>query len=117
MQKIIKWGILGTGYIAHKFATSLKKANNAELISIGSRNENTAILFANEFNIPNVHSSYESLAKDKDVDIIYIASLNTQHKQHTLLCLNNNKNVLCEKPFCININEANEMIKTACFII
>ncbi|MBI4976118.1 MAG: Gfo/Idh/MocA family oxidoreductase [Spirochaetes bacterium] len=112
-MKRIRWGILGTGKIAHKFATAMAQAKNVELIAVGSRQESTAKAFADEFKIPHRHASYEALVRDTDVDAIYVASLNTQHKDHTILCLNAGKAVLCEKPFALNTRETEAMIQTA----
>jgi predicted dehydrogenase len=110
MQKV-RWGILGTGFMAHQFARALQQTNNVEIVAVGSRNENTATAFANEFNIPNIHFSYETLVNDKNVDIVYIALLNNHHADYTLLSLNSGKHVLCEKPFAISAEEAKAMVK------
>ena len=113
MSNKIRWGILGTGRIAGAFATGLQKVHDAELRAVGSRTIDSAQNFAAKFNIPNVHSGYENLAQDEDVDIIYIATPHTLHKDNTILCLENGKAVLCEKPFTINAREAEEVIKLA----
>ena len=62
----IKWGILSTGWIAHKFATALQVVNNSELYAVGSRNIQTAKKFAGEFNIPKAYGSYQELVSDPD---------------------------------------------------
>ncbi len=109
-MKKIRWGILGTGIIAHKFASDLKLVENAELIAVGSRSVESGKTFANEFEIPLSFGSYENLAKCDEIDIVYIATPNNLHHPNTLLCLNNGKAVLCEKPFALNENQAFEMI-------
>lgn len=112
-DKIIKWGILGPGSISKKFAEGLQAVPDAKIMAVGSRQKNRARAFANDFNIPNAHGSYEDLVADPEVDVIYIGTPHNFHKAHTLLCLNAGKHVLCEKPFAINTAEAEEMVKTA----
>lgn len=112
-MKKIRWGILGTGTIAHKFAADLKFVEHAELVAVGSRSLENAKSFAKEFDLPLSFGSYEELAKCIDVDIVYIATPNNLHYPNTLLCLNNAKAVLCEKPFALNEKQASEMIELA----
>ncbi len=109
----IRWGILGTGRIAGDFATGLAAESDAEIVAVGSRAQHTADEFADRFAIPNRHPTYDALAADPDVDIIYIATPHTLHKENTISCLNAGKAVLCEKPFAINSAEAQEMIDCA----
>ncbi len=112
-HKKIKWGIIGTGKIAHTFATALKDVDNTELYAIGSRNMESAKKFAGEFNAPKAYDSYEEVAKDSSVDVIYVATPHNLHYENTMMCLNNNKNVLCEKPFGVNGKEVRGMIAKA----
>jgi predicted dehydrogenase len=109
----IRWGILGCGRIARKFAADLRLVADAELTAIASRNKETLELFAKDFPCKHLHNSYEALAANNQVDVIYIATPHSHHYEHTLLCLNHNKAVLCEKAFAINSRQAAEMIKTA----
>lgn len=113
MEKKIRWGILGCGNIAKKFASDLQYVEGSELIAAGSRNQATADEFSAAFSIPHSHGSYEALVNDDDVDVIYIASPHGLHHPHTLLCLQNKKAVLCEKAFAINSRQAEEMIAAA----
>ncbi len=113
MSKIIRWGILGSGNIAHKFASDLKWVKDARLIAIGSRTKHSADNFAKEFNLPYSHDSYEALVANREVDVIYIATPHSFHYENTLLCLNNGKAVLCEKAFAINYSQAKQMIDLA----
>ena len=109
----IRWGILGCGRIARKFAADLRLVDDAALIAIASRNKETLELFAKDFPCKHLHNSYDALVANNEVDIIYVATPHSHHYEHTMLCLNHNKAVLCEKPFAINSRQANEMIKTA----
>lgn len=108
-----RWGILGTGRIAGDFATGLAAEVGATVVAVGSRTQETADRFADRFEIPNRHPTYDALAADPDVDIIYIATPHPLHKENTISCLRAGKAVLCEKPFAINSGEAQEMIDCA----
>jgi predicted dehydrogenase len=110
---MIKWGILGAGNIARKLAADIALVENAKLVAVGSRTRENATQFAKEFSIAHVHDSYESLAKNPDVDVIYVATPHSHHHENTLMCLENNKAVLCEKAFAVNHRQANEMVEKA----
>lgn len=112
-MRIIRWGILGAGRIARKFASDLRLAENCELMAIGSRSQQSADEFNKEFPVQYCHYSYEELAQNPEVDVIYIATPHNLHYENTLLCLQHNKAVLCEKPFAMNSRQAIEMIKLA----
>ena len=109
----IRWGILGCGRIARKFAADLHLVADAELTAIASRNKEKLELFAKDFPCKHLHNSYEALASNNDVDVIYVATPHSHHYEHTMLCLNRDKAVLCEKAFAINSRQATEMIRTA----
>ena len=109
----IRWGILGCGKIARKFAHDLALAPGSELVAAGSHDGRSAKAFAQEFPVKKVHSSYQSLVEDKDVDVIYVATPHGLHHEHTLLCLKHRKAVLCEKAFALNQQQALEMIGMA----
>ncbi len=113
MNKIYKWGIMGPGTIAHKFANDLKLLPNAQLYAIGSRSLERAGKFASRYDAEKAYGSYEELAKDPEVDIVYIATHHVYHYPNTLLCLNNGKAVLCEKPLAINQKQCSVMLETA----
>jgi predicted dehydrogenase len=109
----IRWGILGTGFIAKTFASALSGMQNAEIQAVGSRYKDTAEGFAKAFNAKRAYAGYEALACDPEVDVIYISSPHSCHAEHTLLCLKAGKAVLCEKPLAINATQAEVMIRTA----
>ncbi len=113
MVEKIRWGILGTGAIAAKLAEGLAILSEAELVAVGSRSRASAESFAARFNVPHRHASYEALAADPAVDVVYVATPHPFHKENSLLCLEAGKAVLCEKPFTINAAEAEAVIATA----
>lgn len=110
---MIRFGIIGAGSIARKFATDIKVVPNASLVAVASRNLEKAIEFASEFNIENAFGSYEELAKSNLIDAVYIATPHNFHKEQSILFLNNQKHVLCEKPLAINQEEVFEMQEVA----
>ena len=109
-MEFIRWGILGCGRIARKFAADLALVTDAKLMAVGARQLENAKAFAKDFPASRVHGSYEDLVKDPDVDVIYVASPHALHHEHTLLCLEHKKAVLCEKAFAINRRQAKEMV-------
>jgi predicted dehydrogenase len=113
MVKKYKWGILAPGKMSAKFTKGLQVLENAELFAVGSRDIGRAKKFAKEYGFKKYYGSYEELAKDTELEIIYVASPHSFHHEHTLLCLKNNKNVICEKAFALNYREVEEMISEA----
>jgi len=109
MSDTIRWGIVGTGFIAHQFARGLAVLSDARLLAVASRTKESADKFAEEFGVTHRHVGVKQLAENENVDVVYIATPNPMHKGNTLRCLNGGKAVLCEKPFCINASEATEM--------
>lgn len=112
-KRKVKWGIISTGRIAKKFAEALKFVQNSELYAVASRTQESAQIFANEFEVPKAYSSYHELMKDPHVDVVYIGTPHNLHFQNTMDALDNGKHVLCEKPFAINYNEVSVMINKA----
>jgi predicted dehydrogenase len=112
-MKSIRWGILGPGKIAQKFASAFEFVPEAQLIAIASRDENRATAFADTFHVPKIYSDYEQLVADKEIDVIYVATPHPFHYRQTLLCLHHNKAVLCEKPMTMNLRQADELIRVA----
>jgi predicted dehydrogenase len=113
MKGPIRWGILGTGWIANEFAQGLAQLSDAELVAVGSRTIESAQCFGAQHRVPHRHGSYQALANDADVDVIYVATPNPLHREHSLLCLESGKPVLCEKPFALNAREAEDVIQFA----
>src|SRR5512139_238524 len=113
MENKIKWGIISTGHISKKFATALALLSEAELVAVASRDLETARDFAGSFNIPKAYASYEELAADPEIEVVYIGTPHTFHYENSIMCMQKGKAVLCEKAFAINAAEAREMVKVA----
>jgi len=113
MTDTIRWGILGPGSIAKKFAEGLLAVPGARLVAVGSRDGARGAAFAQAHGGVRAHGSYEALAADPEVDVVYVASPHSGHAEHTLLCLNHGKAVLCEKPFAVNAAQGRRMVECA----
>jgi len=105
---MIKWGVIGLGNMAQKFASSIKETDNAKLIAISSLNSEKLKVFKNNFKIDKklVFNNYNDLVKCDEIDAVYIATLNNTHLDLIKMCAENKKNILCEKPMSLNIEEA-----------
>lgn len=109
----IRFGIVGTGNIAHRFAEAIKNVPQAELTAVASRAKENAELFGNEFDVPYRFGSYEAMAKSDVIDVAYIAVPHSSHAECSILMMTNGKHVICEKPLAVNTAEVEEMIKSA----
>ncbi len=109
----IRWGILGCGKIASKFASDLSLSDTGFLNGCASRNGENAEKFAQKYQIPHYFNDYFALAYSPEVDAIYIATPHSHHFEHTALCLNAGKAVLCEKPLTVNHSLASQLINLA----
>ena len=96
-----------------KFTKGLQLLDNVELYAVGSRDISRAKQFADDFGFKKYYGSYEELASDPDLDVVYIASPHSHHYEHTLLCLSNKKAVLCEKALALNSREVQGMINAS----
>ena len=87
MAREIKWGILGLGKIAHKFAQDLQLVEGCSLDAVASSELVRAQAFASKYNIGQAYGDYTALFEDEAIEILYIASLNQDHYPHTLKAL------------------------------
>ena len=113
MNKKVNWGILGLGKIAKKFAEDLQLSSTSILYGVASREIHKAKAFSHTHNSIKYYGSYEALVNDPEIDIIYIATPHTFHFEHAMMCLKNNKAVLCEKPMGVNAHQEKIMIEEA----
>jgi len=109
----VRWGIVGTGAIARLFASDLRFALGAQLVAVGSRDIARARVFADSFDVSRAYGSYRALIDDAEVDVVYIATPNSQHHGLAIAALEAGKAVLCEKPFTLNAHEAREVVQVA----
>ncbi|MGV9555266.1 Gfo/Idh/MocA family protein [Streptomyces sp. NPDC003401] len=109
----VRWGILATGGIAAAFTADLIDLPDAEVVAVASRTEDSARAFAERFGIPRAYGDWETLAKDADIDVVYVATPHSAHRAAAGLCLEAGRDVLCEKPFTLNLREAAELVALA----
>lgn len=106
-------GILGSGGIAHTMARTVAGMKNAVVAAVGSRSLESAQRFASEFGIEKAYGSYEQLAQDETLDLIYIATPHSRHFEDCMLCVESGRNVLCEKAFTANAAQAEKVFEAA----
>ena len=107
----LRWGIIGTGSIAKTFARVLAASTCGDLIAVGSRSQESADAFGNEFDVSHRHATYQELLANPEVDAIYISTPHPLHAQNTIAAARAGKHVLCEKPLAMNLSQAQTMVE------
>ena len=110
MPRTVRWGVLGLGNIAKKFADDIKLVPDCKLEAVASSDIARAKNFANIYKVNRFYDNYDDLFKDSEVDIIYIASLNNNHYKHSVNAIKHSKAVLCEKPLAINESQVKDLV-------
>ena len=113
MDKKIRFGVIGTNNITDWVIAGARQDKRFELTAVCSRTQERADEFAAKHNIPHTFTSLEEMAQSDLVDAIYIATPNYMHARQSIVCMENGKHVLCEKPFASNAAEAKAMIEAA----
>lgn len=106
MDTPLRWGILGTGNIARRFATELQASRTGRLVAVGSRSPEGAERFAGHCRVSRAHGSYEALLADPEVDVVYISTPHPSHAEWSIKAARAGKHILCEKPMTMNATEA-----------
>lgn len=112
-MEVLKIGIMGTGRIASLLAETMVQMPEVCLYGVASRSLEKAEEFAARYSIKKAYGSYEELAADSGIQLIYIATPHSEHYSNARLCLEHGKHVLCEKSFAANYSQAKEMIDLA----
>jgi predicted dehydrogenase len=112
-MRVYNWGIIGAGSIARKFAEDLKLLPRARLRAVASRSTGRASAFAGEFKVPVSYDSWDGMAGDPGIDIVYVATHHPFHFENARTCLEAGKAVLCEKPFTMNRRELDQLVRIA----
>ena len=108
-----RWGILATGHIAATFVEDLRLLPDAEVVAVGSRSLATAHTFAGRHGIPRAYGSWQELAADADIDVVYVATPHAAHYDAAMTCLSAGRAVLCEKPITLDRAGGKELVDTA----
>ncbi|MFZ1577815.1 MAG: Gfo/Idh/MocA family oxidoreductase [Nostocoides sp.] len=109
----LRWGVLGTGWIAEKFAIALQRNTTQQVYAVGSRSRVGAQAFAARVGAPTAYGSYEALVSDPRVDVVYVATPHNYHHAHGLLAIAAGKPVLIEKPIAVSAQQAGELAAAA----
>ncbi|XP_006826073.1 trans-1,2-dihydrobenzene-1,2-diol dehydrogenase-like [Saccoglossus kowalevskii] len=111
----LRWGIASAGLISNDFCVALKTLNSEEhkIVAVAARSLDRAKEFAERFSISKGYGSYEELANDEEIDVVYIGVINTQHVGLSKMMLNCGKSILCEKPLAVNLRETKEVLSLA----
>ena len=113
--KPLRWGICGAGKISHDFIVGLKtlSASTHQISSVAARSIDSANKLANTHSIPKAYGSYDELATDPDIDVVYIGTIHQTHLSAASKMLEAGKPVLCEKPLTMNAVETRTLIDLA----
>lgn len=109
----MKIGIIGAGNIAGTMAATLQQMKGTECYAIASRDIKRATEFADKHGFERAYGSYADMLNDPYVELVYIATPHSHHYEHIKMCLNHGKHVLCEKAFCANAKQAEEVLMMA----
>uniref|UniRef100_A0A182J9J8 Trans-1,2-dihydrobenzene-1,2-diol dehydrogenase n=1 Tax=Anopheles atroparvus TaxID=41427 RepID=A0A182J9J8_ANOAO len=111
----LRWGIASAGKISHDFATAVGTlpADEHRIVAVAARKLADAQKFATLHDIGTAHEGYEALAKNPNVDVVYIGAVNNAHYEIGLMMLDQGKHVLCEKPLCINEGQSKRLLQRA----
>lgn len=109
----LRWGILGTGWIAHRFCAALHVGTRQDLVAVGSRSIDSGRAFAARHGIRRAHGSYADLVADPGVEVVYVATPHNHHHDDAALALEAGKHVLVEKPMGISAAEVRSLAALA----
>lgn len=109
----VRWGILGTGYMATTLTRAIQGLRDGEVVAVASRSRDRADAFARRHGVPAALGRYEDLIDRDDLDVVFVATTNELHHPLTLACLERHTPVLCEKPLARNLHEGREMVTAA----
>jgi predicted dehydrogenase len=112
-MRAVNWGILGPGFIAGLFAEDLARTPGARCAAVASRDVGRAQNFAETHGVKRHYATYDALAHDPEIDIVYVATPHSHHFEHAKLMLEGGKAVLLEKPFTMTAAEAIELVTIA----
>ena len=110
---VLRWGILGSGWIAERFIESVRAHTRQDIVAVGSRSRSRAEEFASRMGLKQAYGDYEEFLAAGDLDVIYVATPHNAHREGVTLALNAGKHVFVEKPIALNHAQAEEMVELA----
>jgi D-xylose 1-dehydrogenase (NADP+, D-xylono-1,5-lactone-forming) len=111
--KKLRWGVLGTGRIVQKTGPAIQRSSNGIWLGVAGRNAENSNRAAEAFEVERAYGSYQELIDDPEIDAVYIALLNHLHMEWAVKAANAGKHILLEKPFALNLGQAEAMIEAA----
>ncbi|MBR2282314.1 MAG: Gfo/Idh/MocA family oxidoreductase [Spirochaetales bacterium] len=109
----MKLAVLATGHIAEKVTQTLVQMKELECYAVASRELSKAQEFKRRFGFEKAYGSYQEMVSDPEVELVYITSPHSHHFEHMKLCIEHGKNVICEKAFTVNADQAREINRLA----
>jgi predicted dehydrogenase len=109
----LRWGILGSGWIAERFIESVRAHTRQDIVAVGSRSKERAEEFASRMGLKQAYGDYDEFVAASDLDVIYVATPHNLHHEGVTLALNAGKHVIVEKPIALNRAQALEMVELA----
>jgi len=112
----IRWGIASAGRISHDFTNAIVgvlPGEDHQVVAVAARKLEDAQKFASRHGIDKAYGEYSALASDPDINVVYVGSIHPQHLALAKMYLEAGKNVLCEKPLCMNLRETVELVELA----
>jgi predicted dehydrogenase len=109
----VRWGVVATGGMSRTFVADLLVTPDCQVVAVGSRSTGSARRFADEFGVTRAYGSYEDLAADDDVDVVYVGATHDAHYRAARMGLDAGRAVLCEKPLTVDLDQATELVDTA----
>lgn len=113
MKKVLRWGTIGSGWVAHVFANTMKVVTDSEIVGVADSSLDMARAYREKFDVPYVFDSPQRMVESPDIDAIYVATPHCFHKKYIELALNHGKHVLCVKPITISAQELRDVIALA----
>jgi predicted dehydrogenase len=110
---VLRWGVLGSGWIAERFIESARAHTKQEIVAVGSRTKDRAEEFASRMGLKNAYADYEEFVAADNLDVIYVATPHNLHHEGVTLALNAGKHVFVEKPIALNHAQAVAMVELA----
>ena len=110
MSNPVRVGLIGSQFISSIHAEAFQQCHNAELFAVASPSADHAKVFAERFGIPHSFTDYRKMLEIDEIDLVVIGAPNFLHCAMTVDAAAAGKHVICEKPLCMNLAEADQMI-------
>ena len=110
MSEKIRWGLLSTANINRRIIPAIRQSHRGELVAVASRTSESALAYAENWDIPLAFSSYQEMLESGSIDAVYIGLPNHMHAEWSIKAMQAGLHVLCEKPFALTLEDVDAMI-------